>query len=109
MWLLIRHSNKIDKRDFENTLESIFDEIAFSSTTFKTFVTLFCLTYRHKTNNAKDRKDCDEVRRKVDKYNILHNYDHLFRSIMTLNILEDFIARKISNFFDILTIAINAC
>lgn len=47
--------------------------------------------------------------RKIDKYNIFHRYDHLFNSIMTLNILENFIARKISNFFDILTIAVNAC
>ena len=108
-WLLIRHSNKIDNRGFEDTLESIPGEIAFPSATFKTFATLFCLAYRHKTNNAGVRKGCDEVLRKAGKYNILHRYDHLFSPTMTLNILEDLIARKISNSSDILAIAANAC
>ena len=109
MWLLIRHSNKIDKRGFEDTLESIPGEIAFRSATFKLFATLFCLAYLHKTNNVGVRKGCDEVLRKAGKYNILHRYDHFFRPTTTQNILEDLTARKISNSSDILAIVANAC
>jgi hypothetical protein len=114
MWLIIRHSNGIQKPLKYNNLGALRNEVVVELHKFKIYATLFCLACCNRMGyNPIVTKQCKKILGRAGRYNIIHRYqfnkaDNIQKP-MTVSIFTDLGNRNMESRPDILALAANVC